>query len=179
METWKPIKNFEGLYEVSDKGQVRSLDRIETTSNGRKRFKHGQVRKLHDNGRGYLCVDLWKNNKSYWEYVHRLVAQAFIPNPDSLPCVNHKDYNRHNNNVDNLEWLSYKDNNLYSLPNYTKPRGPKVPKIVKCDMDGDELEVYRSTREAERANHLANGVISQYFKKGYSQCGGYTWKKIN
>lgn len=164
METWIKIKDFEN-YEISNKGQVRNT-------------KTNKMKALHDNGKGYLYVDLWKNNKEYRKSVHRLVAQAFIPNPDNLPCVNHKDYNRQNNDVSNLEWISYRDNNLYSLPNYTTPPGPKVPKIVKCDMDGNEIEVYNGMREAERANHLANGVISQYFRKGYSQCGGYTWKKL-
>lgn len=99
--TWKPIDKFED-YEVSDTGLVRSL------KNGRKR-----ILSPGKNQWGYLHVNLCRNGKAKHMYVHRLVADAFIPNPLGLPTVNHKDENKLNNNAENLEWLTMGDNNRY------------------------------------------------------------------
>ena len=110
-EIWKPIVikqngvlyDFTGLYEVSNFGRVRSLN-----------YRgHGKIKLMKPckiNSSGYLIVDLTKDGKNKNFRVHRLVATAFIPNPQNLETVNHKDYNRANNSVDNLEWLSREDN---------------------------------------------------------------------
>lgn len=108
-ETWKPIKNYEGLYEVSNKGQVRSLNY--------KRTGEIKILKLRVNKYGYLQVHLSKNGKHYAKSIHRLVAQTFIPNPNNYSQVNHKDEKRDNNNVENLEWCNCKYNNNYGNRN--------------------------------------------------------------
>ena len=118
MEEWKAVVGYEGLYEVSNRGQVRSLDRVVPTRKG-KRFCKGKLLKSTKSkgksGKYYMTVALSngaeKTPKTYW--VHRLVAKAFIPNPDNLTDVNHIDENPSNNCVDNLEWLSHKDNMNY------------------------------------------------------------------
>lgn len=99
-EIWKPIKGYEGLYEVSSLGNVKSLRRNVFLKPGRKES-------------GYLIVSLYKHNSGKNFYVHRLVAEAFIPNPDNLPIINHKDEVKTNNCVDNLEWCDYKYNNSF------------------------------------------------------------------
>ncbi len=101
-EIWKSIEGYEGLYEVSNLGNVRSLNWHLT----------GTIRVLkpRQNGYGYLSVILYKNGKMKKFYVHRLVASAFLPNPQNLPQVNHKDENKTNNSIENLEWCSCKDN---------------------------------------------------------------------
>lgn len=99
-EIWKDVKHYEGLYVVSNYGRVKNV-----------RTNHYLVQ--HNNGRGYLQVNLWKFNKGRREYVHRLVAMAFIPNPENKPTVNHKDEDKQNNYVENLEWMTYKENNNY------------------------------------------------------------------
>lgn len=103
-EIWKDVKHYEGLYVVSNYGRVKNV-----------RTNHYLVQ--HNNGRGYLCVDLWKFNKGRREYVHRLVAMAFIPNPENKPTVNHKDEDKQNNYVENLEWMTYQENNNYGSHN--------------------------------------------------------------
>lgn len=100
MEQWINIENFEGLYQISDKGRVRNVktDRI-------------LIPKITK--RGYKTITLSKDGIKYFFQIHRLVAKAFIPNPNNYPCVNHKDENGENNNVDNLEWCTHKYNTNY------------------------------------------------------------------
>lgn len=107
-EIWKDIKNYEGYYQVSSLGHIRSLDRIDSSG----RQLKGRLLKL-SNGQ-YRSVTLSIHNKCKNYNVHRLVAETFIPNLDNLPCINHKDENKHNNAVTNLEWCTYGYNNDYS-----------------------------------------------------------------
>lgn len=109
-EEWKPIPGYDG-YFVSNFGNVRS-----------EKFKKPRIMKGSDNGYGYLVVGLCKDNVRTNHYVHRLVAQAFVANPSKLPQVNHKDYNKKNNNADNLEWTTALENTRYSLPRMHRPR---------------------------------------------------------
>ena len=108
METWKNIKGYEGLYQISNKGRVKSL--YNKNNKKEKILKPGERNE-------YLCVSLYKNNKKNVYSIHRLVAQAFLPNPDNLPVVNHKDENKLNNNVENLEWCNYGYNINYGTRN--------------------------------------------------------------
>ena len=106
---WKPVAGFENFYEVSDTGQVRSKDRI--TRNGCCEFvKKGRLLKSVDNGNGYLRVSLKVNGTATKKYVHRIVAEAFIENPENKPFINHLDNNPYNNTVDNLEWCTPEEN---------------------------------------------------------------------
>ena len=106
-EIWKDINGFEGKYQVSNLGNVRS-------------FCRGDHLLRLNGGKKYIQVILCNNGKIYGRLVHRLVAEAFIPNPNNLPCVNHKDENPKNNCADNLEWCTYKYNNEYN------------ERVVKC-----------------------------------------------
>lgn len=108
-EIWRPVVGYEGLYEVSSYGRVRSLDRYDSMN----RFLRGRILRLFTDGLGYLSAHLSSNGKVKSFLVHRLVAQAFIPNPDNLPQVNHIDENPSNDNVDNLEWCDGKYNVNY------------------------------------------------------------------
>lgn len=99
MELWVKIKNFEN-YEISNLVEVRNT-------------KTGNILKPHKNKNGYLQILLRKDGKIKCFYIHRLIAECFIPNPDNLPCINHKDENKLNNNIINLEWCSYKYNANY------------------------------------------------------------------
>lgn len=108
MEIWKDIKDYEGLYQVSNLGRVKSLYRIDS-SNHKVYEKILKTRERHS----YIAVDLHKEGKAKTFSVHRLVAMAFISNPDNKPQINHKDENKENNCVDNLEWCTVLYNNTY------------------------------------------------------------------
>ncbi|MFC0819748.1 NUMOD4 motif-containing HNH endonuclease [Moraxella marmotae] len=113
---WLPIKNYEGLYEVSEAGEVRSVDRLLYVTNQKERLFKGKVLSLVVNVQNrYPQISLWKNNKGTSYYIHRLVAEAFIPNPDNKPEVNHKDGNRQNNHVCNLEWVTSTENSQHAI----------------------------------------------------------------
>jgi len=116
IELWKDIKNYEGLYQVSNLGNVKSVDRyVYAGDNSNHKYQHIKERNLKlSGGDKYIQVHLCKNGKIKAFLVHRLVAEAFIPNPDNLPCINHKDENPKNNQAENLEWCTYKYNNEYN-----------------------------------------------------------------
>jgi hypothetical protein len=110
IEIWKPLKDYEGLYEVSNMGRVRSL------------IKRGNAKqKIRKTGfdirTGYITVQLTKNNKPLTKRVHRFVAETFVPNPMNKPVVNHIDGNKKNNKGSNLEWMTYSENTLHSFKN--------------------------------------------------------------
>ncbi len=110
---WRPVVDFEGLYKVSRLGEVHSIDRWVLNKHGKKQFFKERLIKPHTNKMGYRDLTLSKNNISYQKLIHRLVAEAFIPNPNNLPCVNHKDENKSNNFVWNLEFCTHKYNSNY------------------------------------------------------------------
>ena len=110
-EIWRPIEGYEGLYEISSYGRVKSLEKYRFNNGGIQLLKEKIMKPLDYNG--YKNVNLWKNGSKKKEYVHRLVAKSFIPNPDNLREVNHKDENPSNNMVENLEWCDHRYNMNY------------------------------------------------------------------
>ena len=121
-EIWRPIANYEGLYEISDYGSVRSLPGSVFSRDGRVMKRKGGLLKTHKRGR-YTNKTLYKNMISKNYTIHRLVALAFIPNPENKPHINHIDNNRYNNHVNNLEWVSQKENlkHAYDQGRMSKP----------------------------------------------------------
>lgn len=117
-ENWKDIEGFEGYYQVSNFGRVRGLDRSiqSTQNNGCTVKRRGKIlNRKKACGSGYIIHSLTKDNKSYYRKPHRLVAEAFLPNPDNLPQVNHKDGNKINNRLENLEWCTAKYNTNHAV----------------------------------------------------------------
>lgn len=115
-EIYKPIKGYEDLYEISNMGNVKSKDRIiNCTYKGKPITKNLKGKQIvpHISSSGYYCVGLHKDNKITSKYIHRLVAETFINNPNNKSVVNHKDENKLNNHIENLEWCSYEYNNNY------------------------------------------------------------------
>lgn len=113
-EVWKPISGFEGLYEVSSLGNVKTLEREIYNAQGKLHYRRKE-RLLKVNGSRYPSVVLCKDGKIYPKAVHRLVAQAFIPNPENKPFIDHIDTDPYNNRVDNLRWVTQQENCLNPL----------------------------------------------------------------
>lgn len=167
MEEWKDIKGYEGLYQVSNDGRVKSLPKTWTCGRyGTVRHNDEKIMKLCNNGEGYLRVNLSKNGKTKWYSVHRLVGEAFIPNPYNLSEINHKNECTTDNSIENLEWCD----RLYNM-NY----GTRITKISKpveaFDDNGNVVYSFESMREARRngfadANVLAciKGILEKAYK---------------
>lgn len=126
-EEWRPVKGFEGIYSVSNLGRVRNEARFVRRNNTQIKIPQ---RFLTPQGSRYLSVSLWVENKSYNKMVHRLVAEAFVPNPANLPEVNHKDLNTLNCRADNLEWVTPSENHIHRVANTLEDRPYR--KQVKC-----------------------------------------------
>ncbi len=162
MEIWHDIEGYEGLYQVSNKGRVKSL------YNGSER-----ILKLHDDGRGYLKAHLTKENTSKHIRVHRLVANAFIPNPENKPQVNHKDENKKNNCVENLEWITHVDNCNYGTRNERVSR-----KLLQYSKDGEFIKEWQSAVEVKRVLSINNSNIIQCCRgnPNHTTAGGFVWR---
>lgn len=132
LEVWKDIPGYEGWYQVSNMGRVRSVDRVieQVSSHGGMIIRHvkGHAITPTDNGNGYKIVGLRKNQDRKNFYVHRLVANAFIANADKKPVINHLDYDKSNNSFLNLEWTTQLENTRYSIPRMCKSRPHLKPK---------------------------------------------------
>lgn len=173
MEQWKAIVGYEGLYEVSDLGRVRSLN-----------FNHtGEIRimKPGNTRKGYLIAHLHKDGQQKYLQVHRLVAEAFIPNPNNLETVNHKDENKHNNSAINLEWMSLRDNINYGTGHMrgaeAQVNDPKKSKPVQqFDKNGNLIATFPSTHEAERITGISGGSIRKCCLGQHKSAGGYVWR---
>ena len=184
-EEWKDVPNYEGLYQVSNLGRVRSLDARLADKNGKQYLKRGRNLKLTKwiykrscPGHPGFTVMLYKNKKSKRFTVHRLVALTFIPNPEDKPQINHKDGDRTNNSVSNLEWVTQSENmrhSVYALNNPTRfPR-----RVIKCVETG---EVFPSLMAAARSLGLSDcGTISEVASKK-PHCitaKGYHWEYVD
>ncbi|MPM51848.1 hypothetical protein SDC9_98599 [bioreactor metagenome] len=180
---WKPIVGYEGYYEVSNTGLVRSLDRVITDKNGVSYLRPGKEMKLSESAsrstkeKGYLVVNLHKNCVSDVRYVHSLVANAFLHNPSNLPTVNHKDGNKHNNNVDNLEWASFGENNIHALKK--ELRSPRGNPIIQYTIDGEHIATFKSNMEASRQTGVSRGGINHCINGRTKTSGGFVWRKVS
>lgn len=141
------MRGYEGYYQVSNFGNVRSLDRIIYGNNMSKYAIKGKekIPKMRNNG--YLFVALYKNGKCSQLNIHRLVAEAFIDNVNNYPIVNHKDENKTNNNVNNLEWCTYSYNSTYKNARNNVERAHYKP-VEQIDSSGKIINTYHSITEA-------------------------------
>lgn len=165
MENWKAIDGYEGLYQVSNLGRVKSL-------------KCGKERilKPRKHTGGYLLVNLHKDGYQKTVKIHRIVAEAFIPNPNNLETVNHKDEVKTNNTVGNLEWMSRKDNINYGTHN--KRAGEAHSKQVQMfdKFTGELLGTFPSLMKARRVTGIAQQHISSCCLGKLKSAGGYVWR---
>lgn len=165
MEKWKAIIGYEGLYEVSNLGRVRSLKRNTT---------NGKILKLNPDKDGYLRFAVCKENTQKMMRVHREVAKAFIENPNNYNIINHKDENKANNNVNNLEWCTAQYNSTYNNINYK--RGLKRRKAIVA-VKGNEVLYFDSVTIAANALGVSQKNISTIINngKGRKTLKGYSF----
>lgn len=194
MEEWKPIKGYEGLYEVSNLGRVKSLNRKILCSNGLIKEIKEKILTPKDNGKGYLNVILSKNGNHKNFYIHRLVAEAFIPNLENKEEVDHINTNKYDNNVDNLRWVTrcencnnpltkkrIKDNHAdvsgENHPRYGKYNNGK--KIVQLNENGEFVKIWNSGMEIKRELGYDPSHISKCCNKKREMSYGYRWMFYN
>lgn len=174
IEIWADVQGYEGKYQVSNHGRVKSLARYRKNNGNSQTFQEERILKQSINNCGYCIVELSLDAKRKRHSVHRLVASAFISNDDGKEQVNHKDENKQNNHVDNLEWCSCKENNNYGSHNEksAKTRGIAV---VRIDESGNCEEFY-SISEAARRTGISQPSISECLNKR-GNAGGYYWRR--
>ena len=179
-EIWKAIEGYEGKYEVSNLGRVRSLPRPKTSRNAHGKYtfttKPKILRTFTQRG-GYQRISFGKGKDKVAIFVHRLVAQAFIPNPDNLPHVNHKDENPKNNRADNLEWCNAQYNTTYGTIPEKNSKAHSIP-VVQCDMNGNPIRTYPSATAAAESIGLTKGAVTKCCKGQNKTAGGYRWRYI-
>lgn len=190
-EIWKDIKGYEGLYQVSNLGRVKSL------GNGNSNKSKLKIMKTPLNHKGYPMIRLCKNSVSKGFLVHRLVAEAFIPNPNNLPQVNHIDEVKTNNRIDNLEWCTAEYNHNYgtriervrqkqignpklktSLGKFGKDHPTSKP-IVQISLDGKLVRIWFSAADANRENGYDKSSVSSCCTGKRKTAYGYIWMHLD
>lgn len=184
-EIWKDIAGFKGVYQVSNYGRIKALDRYITNCRGVKYFCKGKIISPWKNTGGYCRYFLYKNNTKVCIIAHRLVAELFVPNPNNLPIVNHKDENPSNNCFWNLEWCTHTYNMNYGTAPLRKKRKmlnrpDESRTIYQFTLSGELVNTYPSANEAERQTGIkATNILSVCGNKRSSSAGGFIWSQSN
>ena len=164
LEIWRDIKNYEGIYEVSNLGRIKSISRNGTIKENRI-LKPNKVM-------GYSQVGLQKYGTRKYKKIHRLVAEAFIPNPENKKEVNHKDGNKANNCVDNLEWVTTSENQLHS---YYELKN-NIKSVIQLSLNNEIIKEWESIAKAEQELKISNADICKCCKGKRKTAGGYKWR---
>ena len=173
-EIWKDVVGYEGLYQVSNKGRIKSICSHVRLQNGELMKKKPHILKPQ-NRCGYRCVNLFKDGRSRTVNIHRLVAESFLCNPHNYEVVNHKDENRANNNVDNLEWCTY----AYNINYGTAKRRRAISQgkvVIQLDKNGRFIKRHLTLMDACRDTGVDFRNISLCCNRRRKTAGGYHWK---
>lgn len=194
-EIWMPIEGYEGLYEVSNTQKVRSVDRILNHPTGKCLVK-SKHKKLQISNKGYYCLSLFKDGKGKVHLLHRLIAKAFIPNPNNLPEIDHINGNRKDNRIENLRWTTRKGNmnnpvtksrmsKYYSDKDWIMAKIQKgiinksktaPKKVYQYSLDGVFLKEYETTIIAEKETGVKKELITMSCREsGKRQAKGFLW----
>lgn len=186
-EVWKDIENYHN-YQISTFGNVKSKERYTNTGikNQKKCLRKEKILKQQIDKKGYHYVRLYNDNG--WKYfkVHILVAKTFIKNVNNEPTVDHIDRDKNNNNVNNLRWCSYKEqennkNKTYLVENMRelgkKGYPNRAKKVKQYSLDGNFIKEYKSSREASKINNISETSISNCIKNYSKSAGGYVWSR--
>lgn len=169
-EIWKDIDGYEGLYQVSNFGRIKSLQKWKRAS-----CPDEYILKPNKNNSGYYQVMLYNHTSRKKLLVHRLVAKAFVSNPDNLPHINHIDENKTNNHSDNLEWCTPKYNNCYGTAKFRQMLTTGKP-VEQRLINGQLLATYVTTSIAEQITGISRKEISACTRGDIASAGGFIWK---
>lgn len=178
MEIWKDIKGYEGYYKVSTLGNIKRV----VSKNRPKEL----IRKIVYKKNGYATVLLSVKQKVKLIHVHRAVANSFIPNPENKPQVNHKDLNKKNNNISNLEWMTNLENmqHVNSIKKWSnnarsgKENARSIP-VIQLSIDGIKIKEWVNMSQAALALGIGNGDICNVCKGNRKSAGGYKWEYLH
>ena len=171
-EIWKDIKEYENLYQVSNKGRIRKW----------------KIIKQSNTNNGYKCVNLIKNERYVMKKIHRLVAEAFIPNYENKPLINHKNGIKTDNRIENLEWCTSQENVIHALTNNRKLREKKEKrkrlnydntKVNQYDKKYNLIKQWGSIREASEMCNIDIGNMSKCCRGKRNTTGGYIWRIVD
>lgn len=173
-EVWKDVKGYEGLYQISNFGNVKSF--IGYDHSKKKYVKREKI--LTPSIGEYKKVQLFKNKKRSTYYIHRLVAQSFVPNPNNYRIVNHKDENKYNNYADNLEWCTHQENMNYGTKQ--NKHSNKISKyyVMQYDLDGNLIKKWNNLREISLNTNYKRASISYCCRKKRKTAYGYKWEYL-
>jgi hypothetical protein len=182
MEKWKEIKGFENLYLISNMGNVKSL------GNGlskNPKTKMQRIMKINSHSKGYQKIKLLKESKPYYMLVHRLVAENWIENPMNKKEVNHKDGNKSNNHIDNLEWVTSRENKIHAIQTglFVVKRGAEnkqSKKVAQLDLNGEFIKVFDCIKDIKRELGFNSfGIIKCCKKeKKYKTAYKFKWQYV-
>ena len=177
-EEWRDVVGYEGLYQVSDQGRVKSLERTIIKKDGRKQTVKERILKGTPDKDGYLKIGLCgSTRKQKWFQVHRLVGEAFIQNPDEKPQINHINDIKTDNRACNLEWSTRRENCNHGSRNERVAKAQSKP-VAQYAQDGELIKVWPSTMEVGRQTGFSQGYISLAANGKYKQAYGFIWKYI-
>lgn len=186
-EIWKDINDYEGSYQVSNYGNIRSLTRKVNKWDGEKTIK-GQLIKQELNNSGYYKVSLYKSQKYKHFYIHRLIATHFISNPENKPCVNHINGIKADNMAENLEWCTRSENSKHAfklgllkchLPSMKGVHGynhQSSKPVLQYDLNGNFIREFPNAMEIKRELGFSNSYISSCCNERYKKAYGFIWK---
>lgn len=190
-EKWKDIKGYEGLYQVSNLGRVKSLRRKVRTQKGSYYIKERELKICKDNI-GYLVVGLTYKGKTKIIRLHRIIAEAFIPNPTNKPVINHINGIKNDNRIENLEWTTYKENSIHAIKtglrqvtkkqreagakNVLKAIEGNCVKVKQFDLDGRYIKTWNSMAEIKKTLHVNYQGISDCCLGKGKTAYGYKWR---
>jgi len=189
MELWKDVEGYEGLYQVSSLGRMKSLSRPVKQRNNSIQVKSGKIIKGYENKKGYIQMGITKENEKNTKPMHRWVAEAFITNLENKPQINHIDGVKTNNNINNLEWVTNEENAeharslglmIYRPENLKKATIAAVKanqkKVNRLCLKGGKTITYNSIKEAGEANGNKEKGISEVLNGRQKTAGGYRWE---
>lgn len=180
MEVWKDVVGYEGRYQVSNQGRVKSLDSVDSIG----RAKTGKVISVKRNNRGYVQVHLHRDGKCAMKLMHRIVAEAFIDNPNGYDQVNHINENKADNQVENLEWCTnmYNRHHGSGIERMARNRDYKLvvanvnKAIAQIDKMGNTVNIWKNISEAKRHTGVNDTSISFCCRGKQRTAGGYFWR---